>query len=56
MKIEDQATITKNPPKKNVRTPAHNLVTHLPGLKGPARVRKPSTRMYYSEQRILKSK
>lgn len=33
----------KNPPKRDVRTPAHNLVTHLPGLKGPARLRNPST-------------
>ncbi|GLV50917.1 hypothetical protein CBL_20994 [Carabus blaptoides fortunei] len=27
----------KNPPNKNVRTLAYNLVSHLPGLKGPAR-------------------
>lgn len=33
----------KTAPKKDVRIPAHNLVMHLPGLKGPARIKSPST-------------
>lgn len=33
----------KNAPQKSVRRPAHNLVMHLPGLKGRAQVTNPST-------------
>lgn len=30
----------KNPPKQNVRRGSHNLITHLPGVKGNARLSK----------------
>ncbi|KAK9716820.1 Transposase IS4 [Popillia japonica] len=33
----------KNPPRRDGRTPAHNIVTHLPGLKGPARLANPQS-------------
>ncbi|KAK9680428.1 hypothetical protein QE152_g39101 [Popillia japonica] len=33
----------KNPPRRDGRTPAHNLVTHLPGLKGPAKLANPQS-------------
>nr|CAH7731631.1 unnamed protein product [Callosobruchus chinensis] len=34
---------SRNPPTRDRRTPAHNIVTHLPGLKGPAELTNPTT-------------
>nr|CAI5845241.1 unnamed protein product [Callosobruchus analis] len=34
---------SRDPPTRDRRTPAHNIVTHLPGLRGSARLTNPTT-------------